>query len=111
MIHNWPASLQDQGIWGLVAQPWESLTMTAWGLVMLSSVMFTGGILFITAAYRAAEVSVLAPFEYSYLLWATLIGYVVFSDVPELRTWLAGFIIAGSGVYIALRERRLSQRE
>lgn len=110
MVYLWPASPQDQGVWALVAQPWKSLTSHAWLLVFLSSAMFSMGILCITAAYRAAEVSVLAPFEYSYLIWATLIGYLMFSDVPELRTWLAGFVIAGSGIYIAFRERSVKQQ-
>ena len=104
-VHLWPALPQDSGIWGSIAQPWNTLNAQAWMLILLSSVMFTAGILCITTAYRAADVSVLAPFEYSYLLWATLIGYMVFSDVPTLRTWVAGFVIAGSGIYIAIRER------
>ena len=105
VIHLWPATPQDAGIWATVAQPWSPLNAQGWMLILLSSVMFAAGILCVTAAYRAAEVSVLAPFEYSYLLWATMIGFVVFSDVPTLRTWVAGFIIAGSGIYITLRER------
>lgn len=106
VVHLWPALPQDSGIWGFMAQPWNTINAQGWMLILLSSVMFTAGILCITTAYRAAEVSVLAPFEYTYLLWATLIGYIVFSDVPTLRTWVAGFVIAGSGIYIAVRERR-----
>lgn len=108
-VHVWPAQSQNSGIWALIAQPWLSLNILEWLLVVLSSVLFTTGILCITIAYRSAEVSILAPFEYSYLLWATLIGYLVFSDVPTARTWVAGFVIAGSGIYIALRERKISQ--
>ncbi len=108
-VHLWPALPQDSSIWGLIAQPWNTLNAQAWVLVILSSVMFAAGILCITTAYRAAEVSILAPFEYSYLLWATMIGYIVFADVPTLRTWLAGFIIAGSGIYIAVRERHAAR--
>ncbi|MBX2886767.1 MAG: DMT family transporter [Granulosicoccus sp.] len=110
-VHLWPSTSADTGLWSVVAQRWPPLTGRAWMLLILSSVMFASGILFITAAYRAAEVSVLAPFEYSYLLWATVIGYIVFTDVPTLRTWVAGLIIAGSGIYIAIRERRVSQAQ
>ncbi len=108
-IHLWPAMPQDTGIWSLVAQPWNTLDIKSWMWVLVSSALFAAGILCITTAYRAAEVSVLAPFEYSYLLWATLIGFIVFSDIPSLRTWVAGFVIAGSGIYIAIRERRISR--
>lgn len=107
IIHAWPAAPDDTGIWSLIAQPWVPLSEQAWVLMLLSSVLFATGILLITVAYRAAEVSILAPFEYSYLLWGTIVGYLVFSDVPTVRTLLAGLIIACSGIYIALRERRV----
>jgi len=108
-IHVWPAAPADSGIWAAIAQPWNTLNANAWMLITLSSVFFAAGVLCIAAAYRAAEVSVLAPFEYSYLLWATMVGYIVFSDVPTLRTWVAGVIIAGSGIYIAVRERHVDR--
>jgi len=57
-IHIWPASPQNAGIWGFVAQPWAALDFTTWMLVALSSVLFAVGILSITTAYRSAEVSV-----------------------------------------------------
>lgn len=109
-VHLWPALPKDTGVWSFIAQPWASLDALAWMWVLISSGLFAAGILCITTAYRAADVSVLAPFEYTYLLWATLVGFIVFSDIPELRTWLAGFIIAGSGIYIAVRERRIASR-
>jgi len=106
LVHLWPAIPNDHGIWATIAQPWNTMNTNAWLLTLLSSVLFTAGIVCITTAYRLAQASVLAPFEYSYLIWATLIGYVVFSDIPTLRTWIAGLLIAGSGVYIAIREHR-----
>ncbi len=107
-VHLWPAMPQTSGICGAIAQPWDTVNTHGRVLIFLSSVLFTAGILCITTAYRAAEVSVLAPFEYSYLHWATVIGFTVFSDVPTLRTWVPGFIIAGSGIYIAIRERHVA---
>jgi len=108
IVHVWPATPQQQGFWASIAQPWNSLDGTAWALVLLASALFTIGILCITTAYRVAEVSLLAPFEYSYLLWAMLIGFIVFSDIPTMRTFIAALIIATSGIYIALRERRMA---
>jgi len=104
-IHLWPSAPADEGVWSLIAQPWTPLTVTAWIELLFTSLLFATGILCITAAYRSAEVSVLAPFEYSYLLWAIVVGYLVFSDVPTVRTLLAALVIAGSGIYIAIRER------
>jgi len=109
MVHLWPATPEDSAVWQFMAQPWNTLTIQAWGWVILSSVLFTAGVICITIAYRSTNVSVLAPFEYSYLLWATLVGYLIFSDIPTLRTWLAALVIAGSGIYIAVRERSIAR--
>jgi len=106
LIHLWPAMPHEHSIWATIAQPWNTMKASTWVLTFLSSMLFTAGIVCITIAYRVTQASVLAPFEYSYLIWATLIGYLVFSDIPTVRTWIAGLMIAGSGVYIAMREHR-----
>ena len=63
-------------------------------------------LLCITQAYRIAVVSTVAPFEYVYILWASLIGYLIFADVPGPRTMIGGAVIVISGCYIILRERQ-----
>lgn len=109
LVHLWPTVPGDISIWANVAQPWNAMNASSWALTFLSSLLFTAGIICITIAYRVAQASVLAPFEYSYLLWATLIGYLFFSDIPTMRTLIAGLVIAGSGVYIAIREHRTAE--
>ena len=47
-----------------------------------------------------------APFSYSSLVWATLFGFVIWGDWPNLWTWLGAALIIGSGLYIFHRERR-----
>ena len=54
---------------------------------------------------RAAPASVVAPFSYSSLLWATLFGFVIWKDWPDLWTWAGAALIIGSGLYIFHRER------
>jgi drug/metabolite transporter (DMT)-like permease len=66
---------------------------------------FTVALLCITQAYRIAVVSTVAPFEYVYILWASLIGYLMFADVPGPRAMIGGAVIVASGCYIILRER------
>ncbi len=57
-----------------------------------------------TAAFARAEVSILAPFEYTALLWAVLIGYLVWQDFPDVRTWIGATIIIAAGLYVVHRE-------
>jgi len=106
-IHLWPATPTSNGLWKVLAEPWQAFTLAAWGWVFLSSLLFTIGVLAITLAYRVSEVSLLAPFEFVYILWAVIVGFVVFSDVPSIRVLIAGTIVAISGIYIALREAKL----
>ena len=56
------------------------------------------------AAFARAEVSVLAPFEYTALVWATIIGYLVWRDIPPYEVWLGAAIIIGCGLYVIHRE-------
>jgi drug/metabolite transporter (DMT)-like permease len=56
------------------------------------------------AAFARADVSALAPFEYTALLWATLIGYFVWRDIPTTEVWIGAAIIIACGLYVVRRE-------
>jgi len=64
-----------------------------------------------TTSLSHAPVSVLAPFDYCQLLWATIIGWLLWSRGPSAATLAGGFLIAASGIYTAYREHRLRRRE
>lgn len=57
-----------------------------------------------TSAYAAADATVILPFDYTRLLFAALIGFFAFGEVPDAWTWLGAAVIAASAVYIAHRE-------
>ena len=56
-------------------------------------------------AYSIASPSVVSPFEYSILLWSSLIGWFYFNEVPSLTTVIGILIIVSSGIYIFMREK------
>lgn len=58
---------------------------------------------------RVGEATAIAPFEYSRLLYAALLGFLIFGEIPDLEMWLGAVLIAGSTLYIAVREARLGQ--
>lgn len=86
---------------------WEMLSLTQ--SLLLITAGFCGGIgqISMTAAYRHAEVSTVAPFEYTSMILAIVVGYVVFGDVPTLYMLVGGLIVVGAGIFIILRERQL----
>jgi drug/metabolite transporter (DMT)-like permease len=85
---------------GWVAMGWRDL-----GFVALAAMFIAVGYQLAVDAFRHAEVPVIVPLRYTGLLWALLIGYLVWGDVPnELAT--AGIVlIVGSGLYVLHRER------
>jgi drug/metabolite transporter (DMT)-like permease len=57
------------------------------------------------AAFRVADVSVVTPLMFLQLVWAALIGFVFFREVPDVFLWIGGFMIFTSVAYLAYRER------
>ena len=62
-----------------------------------------------TTAMRSGDVSSVAPFRYSRILFALIIAYIVFDEIPDLMTWAGVTLIVGSGLYAFWRERHLSE--
>lgn len=81
----------------------------AWGLMIFMGV--AGGIshFFMIRAFTLAPASLLAPFSYVQLVWATLIGYLVFHDLPDRWTLAGAAAITLAGLYIWHRERALGR--
>jgi drug/metabolite transporter (DMT)-like permease len=86
--------------------PWYWSTPDATGWLLLAGSGLAGmiGHLCIIKAFRNAPASVVAPFSYSSLIWATLIGYAVWGDFPAPNVWQGAALIIASGLYIFWRE-------
>ncbi len=71
----------------------------------------SGGIgqLFLTSSLRFAPVPVVVPFDYSQLVWAVLLGWLLWGVYPGATTWLGAAIIIGSGLYTLYREHALGK--
>gem|GEM_PF-102847 len=89
---------------------WQVPTLQQLGLILLSGVLATGGFFSIAKAYAASPVSQVAPFEYSYLLWGLILGFLVWQHVPNLTTVIGAAVVIGSGIYIIKRESVLTSK-
>jgi len=65
----------------------------------------TAGQWIVVLAFRYADASVLAPFSYSQLLWVSMLGFLIFGEVPDIWTVTGAAFIVASGLYTAHRER------
>lgn len=92
--------------------PFIWVTPTLEDFAVLAAVGLVGGMaqLAVTTAFRLANVAVVAPFDYSGMIWAALIGYLVWGDIPGTNVWVGVAIVAASGVYIVRREANLGLR-
>jgi drug/metabolite transporter (DMT)-like permease len=86
---------------------WHSPTLRE--LMALVSLGILGGLahIFLTESYRYAAASVVAPFDYSSMLWALLLGYWLFGELPDRLVYLGAAIVTGAGLFVIWRERQL----
>lgn len=99
-------SIYFLGIFGAVAMSlvipwfWVDPDMFGWIMLLTIGVLGTAGHLLIVRAFAHAPASVLAPFFYIHLVWATGYGWLIFGNLPNLATVIGGALIIASGVYI-----------
>jgi len=96
----------------LTTLPFGWVRPMGWEWVWLLGAGVMGGLgqILLTASYRHADASVLAPFTYVSMLWALAIGFLVFGEVPTLPMLLGAALVIAAGVAIVLRERQLGLR-
>ena len=67
-------------------------------------------LLVLIAAYRRSPAALVAPFQYSQMVWAILLGFLIWGDVPDPAKLLGAAIVASSGLFILYRETTLGRR-
>lgn len=90
---------------------WQTPTAAELGGASMAALALVGGYLAVIMAMRVGEVSVVAPFRYTSLLWAVTMGWLVFGDLPDGWTIAGAALVVGSGVYAFYRERALAQKQ
>ncbi|MEP6839338.1 MAG: DMT family transporter, partial [Bradyrhizobium sp.] len=65
----------------------------------------------VNRSLKLAPASVVVPYQYSMIVWAIILGFIVFGDVPSIPTIVGAVIIIGAGFYIFLREQKLGRED
>lgn len=86
---------------------WVTPTTPQIGWLMLIGVLATLGHLAMTNAFRLADATAVFPVDFTRLLWASLLGFLFFAELPDAATWIGGAVIFASTTYITFRERRV----
>jgi S-adenosylmethionine uptake transporter len=90
-------------------QPWVAVSTEIWQLLAGSAAFVVGGYFFSIQTMRVGEVSFVAPFRYTSLLCALILGWLVFGHWPTLQTLLGATIVVAAGLFTLWRERKLAE--
>ena len=85
---------------------WRTPTLDELLLLGLTALLATSGHYCMTRALEAAEVSAVQPFTFLQLVWATILGLILFDETPDVWIWIGGAVIVGSATWMAQQEVR-----
>ena len=94
---------------GAVGGEWAPVSGKSAALLAGATFFIIGGYLFSVMTMRVGEISFIAPFRYTSLLWALLLGFVVFGDWPDGLTMLGITIVVAMGAFTFYRERQIAK--
>jgi drug/metabolite transporter (DMT)-like permease len=89
---------------------WRAPTPTELAFLMAIGALGAAGQYFMIRGYRIGETTALLPFDYTRLLFAGAIGYLVFAELPDIWTVSGALIVVAATLYIGIREARLGKR-
>lgn len=77
---------------------WETPTLLDWGLIGIAGLFGTCGHLGIVFAFSRAPTAVVSPMVYFQIVWSSIIGYLIFNDVPTVAVWIGASIVVAAGI-------------
>ncbi|WP_323785986.1 DMT family transporter [Thalassovita sp.] len=112
MLVTWTTSMSVMVFFGLagLGQDWVEMDMRTWGFVLASSISIIAGYLCSVLVMRVGEISFIAPFRYTGLIWALALGWFVFGEWPAPMTLIGAAIVVCSGVFMLYREGQIAKR-
>ena len=103
LLHNSNFNLL---IFSILSNPWILNDFIIIGLVLVISITGSLGIFFLIAAYRVGSPLVNSITEYVHLIFAIIIGIIIFSEVPDINSFIGIFLIIASGIFVVFRENK-----
>jgi len=92
----------------IVSFVWVTPSITHIFVFLSTGAMGAMAHLCMISAFDRAEASLLAPYNYTKLIWVSVLGYLIFDDVPSLDMWIGAIIIVSAGFYVLYRERNVN---
>jgi len=92
-----------------IFREWFTNPVYAWPIIIAMGITATFSFYFVFSAYSIASPSTVSLFEYSLIIWSIIIGYLLFNDIPSIRTFIGVILIISAGIYIYIREKAKDQ--
>lgn len=96
------------GLVGTLAQPWAPMSPLAYGQLLGAALCIIVGYLASVMVMRVGEIGFIAPFRYTGLIWALILGFFIFDEWPDTLTLLGASIVVATGIFTYYRERLTS---
>lgn len=101
------------GIWlfglaGVMVQPWAPISALAYAQLFGAALCIIVGYLASIMVMRIGDIGFIAPFRYTGLIWALILGLIVFGEWPDAITLLGAVIVVATGIFTYWRERQLA---
>jgi drug/metabolite transporter (DMT)-like permease len=104
------ASVMLVGVLAAFYEGWQGVTWGEGLMIAAASAALLFGYMFSIMVMRVGDIGFVAPFRYTALLWALVLGWLSFGTLPDGVTLLGAAIVVASGIYLLLRERKLRIR-
>ncbi len=85
---------------------WQPIALEHLIYFIPAGAAYLTGFLLFSKAFAVGESSAVAPTQYSQIIWGSLIGYFVFKQIPDITTFIGGFIIVACGIFLVYRENK-----
>jgi drug/metabolite transporter (DMT)-like permease len=100
----------DAGPTRFLLQPWRMPTGVELYMIVVIGIISGAGFWMLASAYRIGSAPVIAPFEYTAMLWASILSYLLWGEIPKATTVIGTLMIIASGVYVLRREALVRER-
>ena len=90
---------------------WEWPTLEQLGWLVLVGILGTVGHLAFAQSFKGADSTAVLPLDFTRLIWASIVGYLIWQEIPDAWAWIGGTVIFGSATYIAYREAMVAKRD
>ncbi len=101
VVYIWQPAPAQVAVSPFLFGPWSALDLPQWGFIAMLAALMVGNGLVLPAAYQSAPSVIIATFDYCYLIFATVFGFVIFSEIPDSQTIIGMLMIAGAGLMVA----------